>query len=432
MNYKETTEYLFSAMPSFQRVGGDAYKPGLERMLTFCGELNNPEHKYPVIHIAGTNGKGSTSHMLASVLQSAGYRVGLFTSPHLRDFRERIRINGEMISQQGVVEFVEQHREAMERIGLSFFEMTAAMAFSHFATSEVDVAVIETGLGGRLDATNVVDSQLSIITNIGLEHTQYLGTTLAEIAAEKGGIIKANRCVIIGERGAEIDGVFEAKAQEVNSELIYAENQYRAVENLHDAALQHITLVQCSDATLHAYSLDLMGNYQRHNIATLLTAVEFINSSATLPFEISEEALRRGLKSVIPSTSLIGRWQRLASSPLTICDTGHNLHGITEVTRQLRHQHYTKLYCVLGFSNDKDLKDILRLFPRDAHFIFTRPNIERAFDCATLMEAGDELGLKCEAVESVHKAMQRAQELATEDDMIFAGGSTFVVAELDL
>lgn len=430
MNYSETIEYLFSAMPSFQNVGGDAYKPGLERMEAFCEALDNPQRQYRVVHLAGTNGKGSTSHMMAAVLQSAGYRVGLFTSPHLRDFRERVRVDGEVISECDVVEFVERNREAMERLQLSFFEMTAAMAFDHFARSEVDIAVVETGLGGRLDATNIVESQLSVVTNIAIDHVQYLGDTREKIAAEKAGIIKPNSVVVVGERGERGEGeacshIFEARAEALSSRLVFAEESYSFVESVPEATHQKIALRRASDGAVVRYDLDLMGEYQYHNLITLLTAVE------QLDITISEESLRRALRGVIPTTGLLGRWQRLCDAPLTICDTGHNLHGLSEVTRQIAHQSYQKLYCVLGFARDKELLKILPLFPRDAHFIFTQPAIERAFEAEHLAEVARSMGLRCEVVRGVMEAVRRAQSLATEEDMIFIGGSTFVVAEVD-
>ncbi len=430
MNYRETTEYLFTAMPSFQNVGGEAYKPGLERISDFCATLNNPHLSYPTIHIAGTNGKGSTSNMLASVLRSAGYRVGLFTSPHLRDFRERMRVDGAMISESDVVNFVAQHREAMEVAGLSFFEMTAAMAFDFFARSSVDVAVIECGLGGRLDATNIVTPILSIITNIGIDHTQYLGDTVPQIAAEKGGIIKDGVGVVVGERGPESDNVFMQIAAQHNSKIDFAEDQRKFISRSEDADFQLITLSNLAgDVT--QYRLDLKGEYQRKNLVTLLAAIDQINKqNGCNGVTISPLAISDGLSCVTRSMELEGRWQRLSSDPLVICDTGHNIHGIKVVAKQLKSETYKKLYCVLGFARDKDLRNILPLFPSDTHFIFTRPAVERAFTTAEIATVAQELNVDFECVESVQSALERGVELADSGDLVFVGGSNFVVAEV--
>ncbi len=428
MNYTQTTEYLFSAMPSFQSVGGSAYKPGLERIEAFCELLGDPHKPYPVIHVAGTNGKGSTSHMLASVLQSAGYRVGLFTSPHLRDFRERMRIGAEMISQEAVVDFVASHREQMEQLSLSFFEMTAAMAFDFFARSKVDIAVIETGLGGRLDATNIVDPELSIITNIGIDHTQYLGTTLPEIAAEKAGIIKRSKPVVVGERVDEYRAVMEQRAADMDSDLIYATDCREVTDVKHFADKQLITLNYKGEK--REYSLDLMGLYQTHNLLTLLSAIDVINAREDIKIEIRREAVDAGLGSVMASTSLCGRWQTISDSPKIICDTGHNRHGLIEVTRQLAMQHYSKLYCVLGFARDKDLRAILPLFPKGCHFIFTQAKVERAFTTAEIAEVAQSLELEFDLVDGVAEALAFARSCAKDDDLIFIGGSNFVIAEV--
>ncbi len=427
MNYRETTEYLFGAMPSFQNVGSEAYKPGLERMQEFCSLIGNPEQSYLIIHIAGTNGKGSTSNMLASVLRSAGYRVGLFTSPHLRDFRERMRVDGEMISECEVVDFVAKYRADMGHVGLSFFEMTASMAFDYFARSQVDVAVIECGLGGRLDATNIVTPILSVITNIGLDHTQYLGDTLPQIAAEKGGIIKRGVAVVIGEHDRECDDIFVDIADKNGSEILFAED-LRRISNVEASAdYQTITLLDGAGEEV-AYRLDLRGEYQRHNLLTLLAAVDKINDGGSI--EISQQSIHDGLRSVTTQMHLEGRWQKICSSPLTICDTGHNMHGMRAVTQQLRAQKYDKLYCVLGFARDKDLRQILPLFPQSTHFIFARPKVERAFTVAEIAEVAESLGVDYQCVEGVIDALAKAQSLAKDGDLVFVGGSNFVVAEI--
>ncbi len=419
-------------MPSFQNVGGAAYKPGLQRIMSFCERLSNPHKAAPVLHIAGTNGKGSTSHILASVLSAAGYKVGLFTSPHLQDFRERIRVGGEMISEEEVVEFVAKWRDEMEKLQLSFFEMTAAMAFDHFARCEVDVMVIETGLGGRLDATNVVTPALCVITNIAIEHTQYLGSTKPEIAAEKGGIIKRSAPTIIGERDEETDPIFTKRGEEVGTRVIFAQDLYR-VEAIEEMALhQRITLRDIEDESSVSYDLDLKGDYQQKNIVTALAAIDTLNNDNFIPLQISQLAIERGIASVTESTSLSGRWQQLGTQPTIICDTGHNDHGIREVAKQLSRQSYERLYCVVGFARDKDLRKIIAHFPAESNFIFTRAKVERAFRVEEIAEVAEEMGVKYECVESVRDAIQRARERAAAGDMIFIGGSNFVVAEIEL
>lgn len=430
MNYEESIEYLFMAMPSFQNVGGDVYKPGLERIEAFCEALGNPQSSYRVIHVAGTNGKGSTSHMLASVMESAGYRVGLFTSPHLHDFRERMRVDGEMISENEVVGFVAQNREVMEQLRLSFFEMTAAMAFDYFARSKVDVAVVETGLGGRLDATNIVMPEVSVITNIGLDHMQYLGSTLEAIAAEKAGIIKSRRSVVVGERDDEYNHVFEAKATEMDSPIIFAEDRYRFLSSQVMDDMQSIEIHDLERGVCVAYLLRLMGEYQRHNLITMLATRDVINDSTDL--KISTDAVIKGLSTPKLTATLRGRWQRLATDPLIVCDTGHNSHGLREVARQLSHQRYQKLYCVLGFAKDKAVEEILSFFPTDAHFILTRASIDRALEIENIETIARRMKLDFETADSVVEALSRAKKIATSEDMIYIGGSTFVVAELEL
>ncbi|MFR9621041.1 MAG: Mur ligase family protein [Rikenellaceae bacterium] len=414
-------------MPLFQQVGSVAYKPGLERVESFSQMIGSPHLAMPTIHVAGTNGKGSTSHMLAAVLQSAGYRVGLFTSPHLRDFRERMRVDGRMIERDDVVAFVANHREAMERCGLSFFEMTAAMAFDFFARSRVDVAVVETGLGGRLDATNIVVPQLSIITNIALDHTQYLGDSVAQIAAEKGGIIKRGRPVVLGESSSEYTYVFEQRAQQMQSRLTQAQSRF-AVERVEVFAdFQRITM----SAGAGVYDLDLLGEYQHKNLVTLLAAVEAINSSEDISLEVGVEALHAGLRRVVALTNLAGRWQVLGRDPLMVCDTGHNPHGLREVARQIARQRYDRLYCVVGFANDKRLEEILPLLPTDAYYIFTQANISRAYDAHEVAAVARGMGMECEVVVGVGEAVAAARARATSQDMIYIGGSTFVVAEIE-
>lgn len=429
MNYTETLDYLFSSMPSFQQVGGDAYKPGLERIAEFCRSIGNPQRNYFVIHVAGTNGKGSVSNMLAAVLQQAGYQTGLFTSPHLTDFRERIRVNGEMISKQKVVNFVDRYKADMERLQLSFFEMTTAMAFDYFAQSDVEVAVIETGLGGRLDATNIVQPVISVITNIGLEHTEYLGDSLPKIAREKGGIIKKCTPVVVGEKNSNYNLVLEEIADDLRSELIYADESFTLGECGFEGDKQMVTLNRTRDNYPYRLRLDLLGEYQRQNLATVATVLDTLHE--TTPLSISRRAFVEGVREVSALTSFRGRWQVLSEKPLVVCDTAHNEHGIVEVAKQLNERtNKGKLFCVMGFCEDKDFSKMLALMPNDAHYIFTQASIRRAASVENISEVAEVLGLDFEVAPSVLEALVKAQSQLSEMDMLFIGGSTFVVAEV--
>ena len=428
MNYTETLDYLFSSMPSFQQVGGDAYKPGLERISEFCRSIGNPQRNYFVIHVAGTNGKGSISNMLAAVLQQAGYHTGLFTSPHLTDFRERIRVNGEMIPKQKVVNFVDRYRSDMERLQLSFFEMTTAMAFDYFAQSDVEVAVIETGLGGRLDATNVVQPILSVITNIGLEHTEYLGDSLPKIAREKGGIIKKCTPVVVGEKNSNYNLVLEEIADDLRSEITYAEEAFSLGECGFEGGKQVVTMTRVRDGYPYQLRLDLLGEYQRKNLVTVATILDKLHEST--PLSISRRAFVEGVRDVTALTSFRGRWQVLSSKPLVVCDTAHNEHGITEVAEQLKSRtNDGRLFCVMGFCGDKDFSKMLALMPTDAHYIFTQASIRRAASLEQIAEVASSLNLDFETAPTVAEALAKAHEQLTDEDMLFIGGSTFVVAE---
>ena len=431
MNYTQTLEFLFTSMPSFQRVGGDAYKPGLERIAAFCQSIGNPQRNYYTIHVAGTNGKGSVSHMLASILMQAGYRTGLFTSPHLNDFRERIRVDGEMIPKQKVVNFVDKHHDKMRELDLSFFEMTAAMAFDYFDQSDVEVAVIETGLGGRLDATNIITPILSVVTNIGKEHTEFLGESIADIASEKAGIIKKSIPVVIGEASEQYNSVFERRAEELNSTVIYAEREFllHGIEHF-DNHNQHFSIERTRDNRNYELDIDLLGDYQQHNIITACAAADYLAEKT--PLTISRRAFREGLASAAANTGLMGRWQVLAREPYTVCDTGHNAHGIKYIASQLEKLECDRLYCVIGFAKEKSLEDIMPLLPRKAHYIFTRAAIERARDVEDIAAVADKLGLDYECVSSVADAVAKAKSLALPTDAIFIGGSNFVVAEVEL
>ena len=427
MNYSQTLEFLFQALPAFETNGASAYKPGLERIAAFCRHLGNPQRNFFAIHVAGTNGKGSVSHIIASVLQQAGYRTGLFTSPHLQDFRERIRVDGEMIPKQKVVNFVDKHHDKMVELDLSFFEMTAALAFDYFAQSDVEVAVVETGLGGRLDATNIIVPVVSVITNIGLEHTDLLGDTLQKIAAEKAGIVKKSIPVVIGESDPHYDSVIEQTAAANKSKTLYAERIFVCENQTPDAEGQLFKLRRLRDDRTYDIRLDLAGDYQRRNIVTAAATIDFLHEET--PLTISRRAFIEGTRHAAANTSLAGRWQRLADAPLTICDTGHNAHGIAYVARQLEATPHKRLYCVIGFVREKDLAHILPLLPRDAHYLFTAAQTHRAFPAAELAAKAAIYGLQGETVENVTAAVARARELATPDDMIFIGGSTYVVAE---
>jgi dihydrofolate synthase / folylpolyglutamate synthase len=403
MTYKETTEWMFSQLPMFQMQGATAYKKDLTNTLLLVEHLQHPETKFKSIHVAGTNGKGSTSSMIASILQEAGYKVGLYTSPHLKDFRERIRINGEMISEDFVVDFVAQNKTFFEANQLSFFEMTVGLAFDYFAKEQVDVAVIEVGMGGRLDSTNIITPLVSVITNIGFDHTQFLGDTLSKIATEKAGIIKSNIPVVIGEYSDETKPVFIAKAKQENATIYFAQ-----------------------DAPEVNYECDLLGDYQVHNKKTVLQVLKLLQSQ----FNIKEQHVKSGLKNVISNTGLLGRWQILNKSPLSVCDTAHNSHGLKIVLNQIQKHSFATLHVVLGVVNDKDLDSILPLFPKSAKYYFCKPNVTRGLDAKILKQKGGEYGLFGKAFNSVSEAYEDALINATENDFIYIGGSTFVVAQI--
>ena len=429
MNYTETLDFLFTAMPSFQRVGGEAYKPGLERIAAFCQHLGNPQRNYYTIHVAGTNGKGSVSHMLASILREAGYRTGLFTSPHLVDFRERIRVDGEMIPKQRVVNFVNKHREKMQELDLSFFEMTAAMAFDYFDQSDVEIAIIETGLGGRLDATNLITPLLSVITNIGMEHTEFLGDTIEKIAAEKAGIIKKSIPVVIGQSNEAYNAVFERRAEELHSKVIYAEQEFllNGVEHF-DQCNQHFSVTRTRDNRAFELDIDLLGDYQQHNIITACAAADYL--AEYTPLTVSRRAFREGLARAAANTGLMGRWQVIAEEPYTICDTGHNADGIRFVAVQLEALDTDRIFAVMGFAKEKDLSKIMPLLPKRIHYIFTKASIDRARNVEDIAKMADDLGLKYECKTTVTEAISHARSMALATDTIFIGGSNFVVAEV--
>ena len=428
MTYAETLQYLYTSLPSFQNIGSDAYKPGLDNISSFCRTLGNPQRSYHTIHVAGTNGKGSVSHTIASVLQSAGYHVGLFTSPHLLDFRERIRVDGQMIDESEVVGFVERYRSKMESLGLSFFEMTAAMAFKYFERCNVDVAVIEVGLGGRLDATNIITPIMSVITNIGLDHTSLLGETIGEIAREKAGIIKRGVPVIIGESDPESDEVFEQVAVEMTAPICFADQAFECIDVVPiGGGRSRYTIEALGNGTTRELEYDLQGLCQCKNIVTAFTALKIMHDHT--PLSINNRALREGFRDAAFQTGLMGRWQTIGTSPLTICDTAHNAHGLTDAMAQVEELATRELWMVLGVVSDKDVDSILPLMPRGAHYVFTRAKVERALPAEVLAAKFKEAGIEGEVVEDVREAVTYARSRADKQDVVYVGGSTFVVAE---
>lgn len=425
MNYAQTIDFLYSKLPMFTRIGEQAYKKDLTNTIALCNHLNHPEKKFKSIHVAGTNGKGSTSHMLAAVLQQAGYKTGLYTSPHLKDFRERIKVNGEMMSEVDVTSFVNQHQEFIENLSPSFFEVTVAMAFNYFAKQQVDIAVIEVGLGGRLDSTNIISPELSIITNIGWDHMNLLGNTLPAIAAEKAGIIKPNVPLIIGEYQEEVIGVFEKKAQDCHAYFLVAEQEWTVSENSLSNHQRKLKITSTENS--YDLSLDLTGSYQIKNVKTVLSGINHLNK---LGFKIKENDVLQGLANVKRLTGLMGRWQTLATNPLIICDTGHNLDGVKLVLENINQVNYQKLHLVIGMVKDKDIFKILSLFPKNATYYFCSPKLERAKPAPELQLEAQTFGLIGEAYESVDVALLVAKKNANKEDFIFIGGSTFVVAEV--
>lgn len=411
----------------YQRIGGAAYKADLNNTIALLNMLGNPHQNFKSVHIAGTNGKGSTSHMLASVFQEAGYKTGLYTSPHLRDFRERIRLNGEMIPKENVVSFIAEHKEQFEQMELSFFEMTVGMAFDYFAKEQVDIAIVEVGMGGRLDSTNLITPELSVITNIGLDHVKFLGDTMEKIAGEKAGIIKPNTPVVIGETQGETRQVFEGKASQCHSSIFFADQIFDCNKiHIESNLIQKFDIWKHSELYMEAIGIPLMGNYQQKNLTTAICALDLLREK----FNLSDDDIREGISKVISNTHLMGRWQIINEAPLTIADTGHNVAGITEVVQQLAQLHYDKLHFVLGMVNDKDIDHVLQLLPRNAEYYFCKADIPRGLDAHILAEQAFELGLRGIAYESVRHAYQSASNAAHFGDVVFVGGSNFIVAEV--
>ncbi|MCG8754837.1 bifunctional folylpolyglutamate synthase/dihydrofolate synthase [Tenacibaculum finnmarkense] len=401
MTYQQTLDWMFAQLPMYQKEGKTAFKKDLTNSIALSNELGNPEKKFKTIHVGGTNGKGSTSHLIASVLQEAGYKVGLYTSPHLKNFTERIRINGQEIEQESIIDFISQNKQFLEAQKLSFFEMTVGMAFDYFAKQKVDIAIIEVGLGGRLDSTNIITPEVAVITNIGLDHTQFLGETLPEIAYEKAGIIKNNISVVVGERQKEVEKVFIDKANECNAEIVFASDQD------------------------YSYKTDLLGDYQSKNVKTAVKAIRQLKD-----FVVSEQNIKNGLLKVVENTNLKGRWQILQQYPKVICDTAHNKEGLIYTLAQLKNEQYKNLHIVLGVVSDKDLAAILPMFPQNARYYFCKPNIIRGLSEKKLKDTAEVFNLTGDLFGSVNEAFESAKTQASSEDCIYIGGSTFVVAEI--
>jgi dihydrofolate synthase/folylpolyglutamate synthase len=404
MNYEQTLAYLYKQLPMYQRVGKAAYKSDLTNTIQLCELLNNPENKFKSIHIAGTNGKGSTSHMISSILQEAGYKVGLYTSPHLKDFRERLKINGVMISKASVVGFVSAHKSIFEEINLSFFEWTVGLAFDYFAKQKVDIAIVETGLGGRLDSTNVISPEIAVITNISIDHAQFLGDTIEKIAEEKAGIIKPRTPIVISEEQDEIKDIFINKSSELNAPIYFANK------------------IINSD-----YACDLKGKYQLKNIKSAVLTIQILIEKG---WSVNDINIKSGLLNIVNNTGIKGRWQILNHHPLTICDVGHNEVGIKEIVNQINNTKYNKLHFIFGTVNDKSIGKVLDLLPKTAEYYFCQAKIPRALDVEELTDLAHNKGLRGIKCRSVNEAYILAKEKALADDLIFIGGSTFVVAEI--
>ena len=426
--YKEILNYLYEQLPMFQRIGNAAFKKDLTNIKALCTHLGQPHQQFLSIHIAGTNGKGSTTHLLGAILQANGLKVGLYTSPHYKDFRERIKINGQFISKKSIIDFVEKNKPFFEEIQPSFFEITVALAFYYFAQQKVDVAVIETGLGGRLDSTNIITPLLSIITNISLDHPQFLGNTLPEIAIEKAGIIKQNIPVVIGETQQAIQTIFEEVAKKKNAPIIFADKNLKVKASTIQA--RHTLYdIKSKAFNFNNIPINLMGSYQRKNIATALQAISVLNQTQALP-TIKNAAIEEGFYNLKSLTYFIGRWQKLGTSPLIICDSGHNEAGIEQILQQLASINYQQLHFVLGLVNDKEVKKMLKMLPTEARYYFVKANIPRGLDASILQNKAMECELKGRIYSSVKNGLKAAKRRAEEGDMIFVGGSTFVVAEV--
>ncbi|MFA8300919.1 MAG: folylpolyglutamate synthase/dihydrofolate synthase family protein [Hyphomicrobiales bacterium] len=431
MNYKETLDYLFSQLPMYQRVGKSAYKSDLFTTVELLNYLGNPENEINGVHIAGTNGKGSVAHLTASILQETGLKVGLYTSPHLKDFRERVKINGEPIPEKDVIKFVGNNKEGFSSIAPSFFEMTVGLAFCYFKQEKTDINVIEVGMGGRLDSTNLMNSQLSVITNIGLDHTQFLGDTLEKIAKEKAGIIKEKTPAVIGQTQEETKDVFISNAKDNHSEITFADQELKMVNcnytTLNNNPIIKADILYKDKVWLKDIISPLSGSYQKKNILTCLMSVIKLKEQG---FHISDKHITDGIYNVITNTGIKGRWQQLSENPRVICDTGHNFDGVQEILHRLELEPYKKLHFVLGVVNDKDIESILSMLPKNAIYYYCKANIPRGLDADTLNTKASIVGLKGKIYDSVEHALNTAKTNAKEGDLVFVGGSTFTVAEV--
>lgn len=428
MTYQEAIDYLYTRLPVFHRIGKKAFKADLKNTIALCAHLGNPERQWKSIHVGGTNGKGSVSHLLAAILQQAGYKTGLYTSPHLKSFTERIRVNGLPIPEIEVADFVEVNRDFIEQLEPSFFELSVGMAFDYFAKTGVEIAIIEVGLGGRLDSTNVISPELSVITNIGWDHTDILGDTLEKIAIEKAGIIKTNVPVVISERQTAVESVFVEKSVHEHAPIFFASDDFGVIENLQNNEDNLLKIKSKKNGAIDEYQLQLMGSYQKKNILGVLKAIEVLRTKG---FKISDTAVKTGMAQVITLTGLKGRWQILQRKPFVVSDTAHNEPGIKETLAHLASLQYPKYAFVLGFVNDKDLSHILPLFPTSAKYYFCEPNIPRGLSAAKLAEMAQPFGLVGKVVKDVNDALGLAIMEANADEAIYIGGSTFVVAEIE-
>lgn len=429
MDYPEVLRFLYEQLPMFQKIGASAFKKNLDNTLALCKALGDPHLKFKSIHIGGTNGKGSSSHMLAAIFQSAGYKTGLYTSPHLKEFTERIKINGEEIPQKKIVDFVVQHKALIEKVKPSFFEMTVAMAFDHFAKEKVDIAIIEVGLGGRLDSTNVISPICSLITNIGLDHQNLLGNTLEEIAFEKAGIIKENTQVVVSQRQEEITDVFKTMAAKRNSSLYFADSEFKVIKKEIRKGNLVVDVFTEKGKLYEELQLGLSADYQMKNLPGVLKTISLVKQAG---FNLDIDAIRRGLLKAQEITGLKGRWQKLSEQPLIICDTGHNEDGIKEVLKQIENTPHEKLFMILGMVKDKDINKILNLLPTTAKYFFTQASIPRALPAEDLHKQATLIGLKGEIITNVNDAIEEAKRSASSNDLIFVGGSNFVVAEINI
>lgn len=429
MTYEEAMEFLYSQLPMFSRIGPAAYKNNLDNIIALSEHLGNPHLNFKSIHVAGTNGKGSTSHMLAAIFQECGYKTGLYTSPHIKDFGERIRINGEMIDREFVANFTQKMKSICLNVKPSFFEMTVVMAFEYFSVHKVDFAIIETGLGGRLDSTNIISPILSVITNIGYDHTNLLGETLTQIASEKAGIIKQNTPVVIGETLPETKTVFEKKANDINAEVHYAESYYQILESSPEKNQLRCKVYDSIHQKKEEYILDLPGKYQIKNLRTVLTATSVLN---TLNYRISEVQIKSALSKVKKTTGLRGRWDVISRNPDVICDVGHNKDGITEILSHLE-QYYpnSRPHFILGFVNDKDVSSVLELLPKNGKYYFTNSHIPRALPHQQLQIIAFEKNISGESFDDVNKAIHAALKNASKEDVIVVCGSFFIIAEVN-